>query len=114
MSMVGVSLSEKRTIIAAALDVRTVSVDPPSIAAGAKGTVDVTVTGAETGDSVIAIAPEALEAGLVPITALVPTANTVRIVLYNPTAAAIDGAARNWTIILVKTVISFRHHTPTI
>jgi len=103
----------KRTIIAAALDVRTVAVDPPSIAAGAKGTVDVTVTGAATGDRVIAIPPEALEAGLVPITALVPAANTVRIVLYNPTAAAIDGASRDWIIILIKTVISPRHPTPT-
>jgi len=113
MSVKASLVKKERTFIAATLDVRTVAVDPPSIAAGAKGTVDVAVTGAETDDYVIAIAPEALEAGLVPITALVTAANTVRIVLYNPTAAAIDGASRDWTIILIKTVISPKYPMPT-
>jgi len=37
-----------------------------------------------------------LEAGLVPVAAYVPAANTLRIRLYNPTAAAIDGVSRTW------------------
>jgi len=40
-----------------------------------------------------------LEAGLVPQAAYVPADGTLRIRLYNPTAAAIDGAARDWLFI---------------
>jgi len=74
----------------------TVSVDPPSIAAGAATNVDVTVSGLETTDYVIVVCTSDLEAGLIPIAAYVPSANTLRIRLYNPTAAAIDGASRTW------------------
>jgi len=74
----------------------TVAVDPPSIAAGAAANVDVTVTGLETTDRVLVVCTEDLEAGLVPIAAYVPSANTLRIRLYNPTAAAIDGVSRIW------------------
>jgi len=79
---------------------RTVSVDPPSIAAGAVGNADVTVAGVAVGDDVLAIPPDTLEAGLVYRGATVTAANTVRINLYNPTAAAIDGIARTWTLIV--------------
>jgi len=74
----------------------TVAVDPPSIAAGAAANVDVTVTGLETTDYVFAVCTSDLEAGLVPIAVYVPAANTLRIRLYNPTAAAIDGVSRTW------------------
>jgi len=74
----------------------TVAVDPPSIAAGAAANVDVTVTGLETTDHVVVVCKEDLEAGLIPVAAYVPAANTLRIRLYNPTAAAIDGASRTW------------------
>jgi len=74
----------------------TVTVDPPSIAAGAAANVDVTVTGLETTDYVLVMCTSDLEAGLVPVASYVPAANTLRIRLYNPTAAAIDGASRTW------------------
>jgi len=74
----------------------TVSVDPPSIGAGASANVDVTVTGLTTSHRVVAMCQDALEAGLVPQAAYVPSANTLRIRLYNPTAGAIDGASRSW------------------
>ncbi len=73
-----------------------VTVDPPSIAAGAAANVDVAVTGLTTSHMVVAMCQSDLEAGLVPQAAYVPAANTLRIRLYNPTAAAVDGAARPW------------------
>jgi len=76
-----------------------VSVDPPSIAAGASANVDVTVSGLKTTHKVIAMCQSDLEAGLVPQAAYVPAADTLRIRLYNPTGAAIDGVARDWLYI---------------
>jgi len=78
------------------IKIGTVTVDPPSIGAGASGNVDVTVSGLTTDHKVVAMCQSYLEAGLVPQAAFVPLANTLRIRLYNPTAAAIDGAAREW------------------
>jgi len=78
------------------LKIGTVSVDPPSIAAGASGDVDVTVSGLTTDYKVVVMCQSYLEPGLVPQAALVPSANTLRIRLYNPTAAAIDGGPRDW------------------
>jgi hypothetical protein len=91
----------RNTGVALAIFRRTVSVDPPSIAAGAASNVDVTVRGVAVGDDVIAIPPDTLEAGLVLQGATVSAADTVRLRLYNPTAAAIDGAARTWTLIII-------------
>jgi len=74
----------------------TVSVDPASIAAGASGNTDVTVTGLTTAHRVVAACQDVLEAGLVPQATYCSAANTLRIRLFNPTAAAVDGAARTW------------------
>jgi len=74
----------------------TVAINPPLIGAGAAANVDVTVSGLETTDRVLVVCTEDLEAGLVPIAAYVPAANTLRVRLYNPTGAAIDGAERVW------------------
>lgn len=75
----------------------TLSVDPPGIGAGAAANVDVTAP-VDASDQVVGWnAPDALEAGLVPVSVSVPAAGTIRIRLYNPTAAAVDGAARSWT-----------------
>jgi len=74
----------------------TVAIDPPSIAAGAAANVDVSVPGLETTDYVLVVCTSDLEAGLVPIAAYVPAADTLRVRLYNPTAAAIDGVSRVW------------------
>jgi len=78
------------------LKIGTVTVDPPSIAAGASANVDVTVSDLTTDHKVIVMCQSDLEVGLVPQAAYVPTANTLRIRIYNPTASAIDGAARTW------------------
>jgi hypothetical protein len=83
-----------------AIGVVSVSVDPPSIPAGQAANVNVTVPGVAVGDDVLAIPPDTLEAGLVPQAASVPAADTIRVRLYNPTAAAIDGAARTWRFII--------------
>jgi len=71
-------------------------VDPPSIGAGASANVDVTVSGLTTSHKVVVMCQAALEAGLVPQAASVPSANTLRIRLYNPTASPIDGASLSW------------------
>ena len=79
-----------------------VSLNPASIAGGALGTVTATITGAKTSDKVLFIAPTALEAGLVPMSARISAADTVEMTLYNPTGSPVDGAARNWTFILLR------------
>jgi len=76
-----------------------VSVDPPSIAAGASANVDVAVSGLKTSHKVLAMCQSDLEAGLVPQAAYASTDGTLRIRLYNPTAAAVDGVARDWLFI---------------
>jgi hypothetical protein len=76
--------------------VGTVTIDPPSIAAGSTVNVDVTVPGLTTSHRVIVMCQSDLEHGLIPIAAYVPAANTLRVRITNFTAAAIDGAARTW------------------
>lgn len=66
--------------------------DAPSIAAAGTTTTTVTVTGAVLGDKVTAVTFGVSLAGLVE-TAYVSAADTVTIVLYNPTAGAIDLAS---------------------
>jgi hypothetical protein len=74
----------------------TVSVNPASINGGAVGTTDVTVAGLTTAHRVIVSCAGALEVGLVPQGASIPSANTLRVRLYNPTGGAVDGAALTW------------------
>lgn len=75
----------------------TAAVDPPSIAAGAKGTATLTITGAAAGDVVMLNAPSALEAGLLVMGWYVSGADTVTIMLYNATSSPLDGASLTWT-----------------
>jgi hypothetical protein len=76
--------------------VGTVTIDPPSIAAGSTANVDVTVSGLTTSHCVLVMCQSDLEHGLIPIAAYVPAANTLRVRITNFTSAAIDGAARRW------------------
>jgi hypothetical protein len=76
--------------------VGTVTIDPPSIAAGSTANVDVTVAGLTTSHRVMVMCQGDLEHGLIPIAAYVPAADTLRVRLTNFTAAAIDGVARTW------------------
>lgn len=70
------------------------TLDPASIAAAATATATITVTGAAVGDYVL-VAPGVDLAGLV-MTASVTSADTVTVVLYNPTAGGIDLASSTW------------------
>jgi hypothetical protein len=72
------------------------------IAAGAYGTVALTVTGALALDQAIASPPTALEAGLILMPARVTAANTVTITLYNSTVGAITPAVAYWGIAVGK------------
>lgn len=75
--------------------------DFASIAAVNTATTTVTVTGAQTGDSVIVNPSTALEAGLV-VYGYVSAADTVTIVANNPTAGAIDPASRTYYVTVLK------------
>lgn len=68
--------------------------DPASIAAGATLTNDITVTGAALGGFTL-VAPGVSLAGLV-MTSYVSAADTVTVVLYNPTGGAVDLASSTW------------------
>jgi len=74
----------------------TVTIDPPSIAAGSTANVDVSVTGLTTDHRVVVQCQSDLEHGLIPIAAYIPAVNTLRVRLTNFTGAAIDGTARPW------------------
>lgn len=77
--------------------------DAPSIAAGGTTTTTVTVTGASVGDYVRPPSFGVSLAGLV-ATAYVSSASTVTVVLYNPTAGAIDLASTTLSIEVMKKV----------
>lgn len=81
---------------------KAVAVDPGSIGIDAVLRVAVTLTGALVGDAVIAVPPAALEAGLNALVPFVSAADTVQLPILNDTAAAIDGASRNWDFILIR------------
>lgn len=64
----------------------------PTVAAGAQGTVTVTLTGSVTGDMLMVNAT-ALDAGLI-MSGTVTSANTVTLYFWNASAASITGANR--------------------
>lgn len=64
-------------------------------------TTTLTVTGAQTGDSVIVNPSTALEAGIV-VYGYVSAADTVTIVANNPTAGAINPASRTYYVTVLK------------
>ncbi|MFN8533853.1 MAG: hypothetical protein U0556_09920 [Dehalococcoidia bacterium] len=79
----------------------TLTVDPAEILAGAAANTAVTLTGVAVGDIVVVEPPADLEAGLVPIGAIVTDADEVSLRLYNPTIAAVDGAEKAWRYLWV-------------
>lgn len=78
--------------------VSTVSINLPSIAAGATGTVTATVTGAATGDAVVFNAASPAD-GLAFVGAYVSAANTVTLVYTNHSGDAVDAGALSTTIL---------------
>lgn len=82
--------------------VATATLDFPSIAAGGNATLTMSVPGAVVGDYVILGGLPALEAGLVPGVPRVSAADTVTIRLNNITAAAIDPAAIQYGVQIIR------------
>lgn len=80
------------------------SANPASIAAGAVGTVALTITGAKTTDLVF-ITSRAIATGLVVMEATVTADDTVTVGLFNPTAGAVDDAASDFDYLLVKRAV---------
>lgn len=78
------------------------SVNPASLAAGAVANTAITIAGILSTDLVVAIPPVDLEAGLVPQGVNVSAADTLQVRLYNPTAGAVDGAAKTWQFLVFR------------
>lgn len=74
----------------------TLSVNPGSIGAATKGSVDVSVSGLSTVDRVILHPPSGLNSGLLYCGCDVTASNTLTIYLYNKTGGSIDDGALNW------------------
>lgn len=80
------------------------SIDLGSVAASTAENEDMTVTGVAVGDIVLAVNPaEGLVANIA-VTGLGPVAaaNVVRMRVVNPTAAAIDAAAVNFVVAVLR------------
>lgn len=75
----------------------TVNVDPANLAANTKAGTAVALVGVKAGDVVIVVPPTALEDDLIPAGAVVTADDQLTIYLYNGSAGAVDGAARDWT-----------------
>lgn len=73
----------------------TISVNPGNIAAGARGSVDVTITGFQQ-DRIFLQPPSGLNAGLVYVGCDFTATNTVTIYLYNKSGSGVDDAALTW------------------
>lgn len=75
----------------------TISVNPASLNAVTKAGTAVTLTGAAVGDVVLVVPPTDLEDDLIPSGAVVTNVDELTVYLYNGSAGAVDGAAKNWT-----------------
>ena len=80
------------------------TLDSASVDAAATATDTVAVPGVALGDMVIGMAVSVSEAGLVR-RAYVSAANTVTIVTYNPTAAAVNLASTTLQLIVCRAVV---------
>lgn len=72
------------------------AVNPGSIAANTKGSVNVTITGIQAGDQVLLTVPSGLNSGLLYVGNCITANNTLTIYLYNTTGGAIDDSSFNW------------------
>lgn len=78
-----------------------VDLDPPSMAAGAVGTVAVTVPGAKENDAVALGPPSDLEAGLLAF-GVVTADDTVTIRFFNASGGTLDPAANTWKVVVTR------------
>lgn len=77
-----------------------VAVDPPNIGAVAAANVDVAEDDVHRGHVCVAIPPDSLEAGLVCQSCNVVADGSLRFRISNASAGAIDGAVRDWTVLV--------------
>ncbi len=80
----------------------TLAVDPPSIAAATCAVVSTALTGVAVGDKVFVQTPADLEAGLVGTASTQDAADSLKIRICNITGAAVDGASRTWTYVVIR------------
>jgi hypothetical protein len=80
----------------------TVTVDPPNINANTSTTFTVTITGVQPGDLVFLTPPSGIREELVFQGADVTTPNTVMIRMRNVTGADADGAALQWSYMVIR------------
>ncbi len=81
----------------------TVAVNLASLATVTAADLDVTITGAAVGDSVIIQPPAAdMTAGLLVCQAWVAAADTVTIRVYNASGSTIDEASATWIYTLIR------------
>lgn len=80
----------------------TISLDLPSIAANATGTVTFTLTGAKAGDVVVMTPPATLNDDLIPKGAIVTANNTVTVYVYCATGT-VDDTAKTWSYLWLDT-----------
>jgi len=81
---------------------KTVTVDLASVAANTTAEQNITVTGAQVGDTVIVEAASGINAGLGVVNARVASANTVALRMINATGSAIDAASATWYVTLLR------------
>lgn len=72
------------------------SVNPASIAANSRGSVDITVSGLAVGDLVLLSPPDGLNSGLIYGGCRVTAVDTLRIYLANLTGSPIDDGSLTW------------------
>ena len=83
--------------------VYTETIDLPSIAANTTEEESLTVTGVTTDDTVIAVIPASLEAGIMVGPARITAADTVAVTVVNATASAVDTASEaGWLFVVLK------------
>jgi len=77
-----------------------VDIDPPSIAAGAKGTAIALIPEANTGDMVLLSPPAGLNSGLVYGGAAVTGDGTVSVYITNSGTASVNAGSADWHFLL--------------
>lgn len=80
-----------------------IAVNPPNIASLARADVVVALPAgtAAAGDLVLVQPPAALEAGLILQRAWINAADSITLTIANYSAGAVDGAALNWTYVIL-------------
>lgn len=97
----GVIIGTGGTEIAKYLSSLETGEDVANVTAGSSVNHDITITGAAVGDAVMVTPPDTWPAGLF-FNAFVSSANTVRLVVYNPTSSPINPASGSFRVTLIQ------------